>query len=45
MGTLPDIGGKSFVDGTFLMKWALRIVHIAVIVLPASVAEGLGGCC
>ena len=39
MGTLPDIGGKSFLDGTFLMEWALRIVHIAVTVCGRPVLQ------
>ena len=39
LGTLPDIGGKSFIDGTFLMKWALRIVHIAVTVCGRPVLQ------
>ena len=39
MGTLPDIGGKSFLDGAFLMKWALRSVHIAVTVIVRPVLQ------
>ena len=39
MGTLPDIGGKSCLDGTFRMKWALRIVHIAVTVCGRPVLQ------
>ena len=39
MGTLPDIGGKPFLDGTFLMQWALRIVHIAVTVCGRPVLQ------
>ena len=39
LGTLPDIGGKSFLDGTFLMKWPSRIVHIAVTVCGRPVLQ------
>ena len=39
MGTLSDIGGKSFLDGTFLMQWALQIVHIAVTVCGRPVLQ------
>ena len=39
LGTLPDIGGKSFIDGASLMKWALRSVHIAVTVCGRPVLQ------
>ena len=39
MGTLPHIGGESFLDGTFLMKWALGIVHTAVTVCDRPVLQ------
>lgn len=39
MGTIPYIGGESFIDCTFLVKWALRIVHIAVVLRGRPVLQ------
>ena len=39
LGIVPDIGGEPFLDGTFLLKWALRVVHIALIACARPVLQ------